>query len=51
MLVGAGFLTIEGILAAEISDLIDMAGLDEETAKRIHKVAAAASQDEAGEQS
>jgi N utilization substance protein A len=34
-LVNAGFLTVDGILAAEISDLVEMAGLDEDTAKAI----------------
>ena len=41
-LVKAGFLTIDGILAAEISDLQENAGFDEETAKLIHESAASA---------
>lgn len=40
-LVKAGFLTVEGILAAEISDLEEMAGFDSETAKDIHAAATA----------
>jgi N utilization substance protein A len=39
-LVKAGFLTIEGILAAEEKDLVEMAGMDAETAKAIYEVAA-----------
>jgi len=38
-LVKAGFLTVEGILAAETSDLAEMADMDEETAKTIHAAA------------
>lgn len=38
-LVNAGFLTVAGILAAETSDLAEMAGFDEETAKVIHDAA------------
>jgi N utilization substance protein A len=41
-LVQAGFLTVEGILAAEISDLADTAGIDEDTAKTIYEAAVAA---------
>ena len=40
-LVGAGFLTIEGILAAEVNDLIEMAGFDEDTARAVYDAAAA----------
>lgn len=40
-LVKVGFLTIEGILAGEVSDLVEMAGLDPETAQRVHDAAAA----------
>ncbi|MBN2302075.1 MAG: transcription termination/antitermination protein NusA [Lentisphaerae bacterium] len=40
-LVNAGFLTVEGILAAEISDLVETAGLSEETAKIIYEAAVA----------
>jgi N utilization substance protein A len=40
-LVKAGFLTVEGILAAETGDLAETAGFDEETAKAIHEAAAA----------
>jgi N utilization substance protein A len=40
-LVKAGFLTIEGILAAETSDLEEMAGFDADTAKAVHDAAAA----------
>jgi N utilization substance protein A len=43
-LVKAGFLTVEGILAAETSDLEETVGLDAETAKRIHEAAAARAQ-------
>jgi transcription termination/antitermination protein NusA len=39
-LVKAGFLTMEGILAAEVKDLEEMAGLDAETAKAVYEVAA-----------
>lgn len=40
-LVGAGFLTVEGILAAEISDLVEMAELDEAVAAQVHAAAVA----------
>jgi N utilization substance protein A len=40
-LVKAGFLTVEGILAAEESDLVEMAGLDAETAKTVYEAASA----------
>ena len=45
-LVKAGFLTVEGILAAEISDLEEMAGFDPETAKTIHAAAVATSEED-----
>ncbi len=38
-LVHAGFLTVEGILAADVSDLQDIEGLDEESAKAIRAAA------------
>lgn len=40
-LVKAGFLTVEGILAAEVKDLEEVAGLDAETARTIYDAAAA----------
>ena len=40
-LVGAGFLTIEGILAAQVGDLVEMAGFDEGTAQVVYDAAAA----------
>ena len=40
-LVKVGFLTVEGILAGEVSDLVEMAGLDPETAQQVHDAAAA----------
>lgn len=40
ILVKAGFLTVEGILAAEEKDLAETTGLDVETAKAIHNAAA-----------
>lgn len=40
-LVKAGFLTVEGILAAEVKDLVDMVGVDESEAQKIHDAAAA----------
>lgn len=43
-LVNAGFLTVEGILAVEESDLMEMAGFNEETAKAIHEAAIANSE-------
>jgi len=45
-LVKAGFLTVEGILAAEEKDLAETTGLDIETAKAIHDAAAAMIPDE-----
>ena len=44
-LVNSGFLTVEGILAAEISDLAEMTGFDQETAEAVHKAAAATQED------
>ncbi len=41
-LVQAGYLNIEGILAAEISDLEEIAGFDAPTAKAVYEAAAAA---------
>ncbi len=41
-LVKAGFLTMEGIMAAEVSDLEEMAGMDAETARTIYDIATAA---------
>lgn len=38
-LVNAGFLTIEGILSAEATDLVEMAGFDAETAKSVYAAA------------
>ena len=40
-LVKAGFLTVEGILAAEIGDLEETAGFDSATAKTVYEAAAA----------
>jgi len=45
-LVKAGFLTVEGILAAEISEIQEMTGFDEETAKRIYETAASLQKEE-----
>jgi len=36
-LVEAGFLTIEGILAASLEDLQEVEGIDEETAEKVHQ--------------
>lgn len=47
-LVHAGFLTLEGILAADFSDLEAIEGLDAETAKALHSAAAAAHEKEYG---
>lgn len=44
-LVAAGFLTADGILAADIADLVETAELDEETAKTVYQAAAAAQPD------
>jgi N utilization substance protein A len=40
-LVKAGFLTVEGILAAEVSDLEEMTGLGHDEAQRVHEAAVA----------
>ncbi len=48
-LVNAGFLTVEGILAAEQADIEEMAGFDAETAKAICEAASAFIQDEGEE--
>ena len=40
-LVNAGFLTIDGILAADVSDLVEMTDMDEETATRVRDAAQA----------
>ena len=40
-LVKAGFLTVEGILAAEVSDLSEMAGFDAETAQTVYEASRA----------
>ncbi|MDA0989471.1 MAG: transcription termination factor NusA [Verrucomicrobia bacterium] len=45
-LVNAGFLSVEGILAAEIEDIVEMTGFDEETARAIHDAAAATQPEE-----
>lgn len=37
ILVNAGFLTVEGILAAETDDLVEMCGFEEETARTIYE--------------
>jgi N utilization substance protein A len=48
-LVKAGFLTVEGILAAEIRDLVE-AGFDAETAQALYEAAAATQPEEEGAQ-
>jgi len=45
LLVKGGFLTVAGILAAEVSDLVETTGIDEETARAIHEAAAQAGED------
>ena len=45
-LVHSGFLTLEGVLAAEIDDLMQIEGFDEETAKTVRAAAEAASEAE-----
>lgn len=40
MLVKAGFLTVEGILAVEVADLVDIVGLEEAEAEAVHEAAA-----------
>lgn len=47
-LVKAGYLTVEGILAAETEELAEMAGFDTETAKAIHDAAAGTQVDTEG---
>ena len=47
-LVHAGFLTPEGILAVELSDLQSIEGFDEETAKQVHAAAEVAFEREHG---
>lgn len=47
-LVHAGFLTVEGILAAELADLETIEGFDAETAKAVHDAASAAYEKEHG---
>lgn len=41
-LVKAGFLTVEGILAAEVTDLEEVTGFDHDTAQAVYEAAAAA---------
>ena len=45
-LVNSGFLTVEGILAAEITDIVDATGLGEEIAKTLVDAASAHTQPE-----
>ncbi len=47
-LVHAGFLTLEGILAADLGDLAEVEGFDAETAKAVHEAAEAAYEKEHG---
>lgn len=47
-LVEAGFLTIEGILAASLEDLTDVEGLDSETAEKVHAAVERAYENEHG---
>jgi len=47
-LVAAGFLTLEGILAAEIQDLVDVEGFDADTAGQVRAAAEAAFERENG---
>jgi len=47
-LVGAGFLTLEGILAADISDLVDVDGFDADIAEQVRNAAEAAFERENG---
>jgi transcription termination/antitermination protein NusA len=47
-LVGAGFLTLEGILAAEIQDLVDVEGFDADLAEKVRAAAEAAFEHENG---
>jgi transcription termination/antitermination protein NusA len=48
MLVGSGFLTLEGILAADISDLVDVEGFDAAIAEQVRAAAEAAFERENG---
>ena len=50
-LVGAGFLTLEGILAAEITDLVDLEGFDANVAEQVRSAAEAAFERENGKAS
>ena len=47
-LVAAGFLTLEGILAAEITDLVDVEGFDADVAQQVRAAAEAAFERENG---
>ncbi len=47
-LVGAGFLTLEGILAADIQDLVDVEGFDADIAEKVRSAADAAFERENG---
>jgi N utilization substance protein A len=47
-LVGAGFLTLEGILAADIQDLVDVEGFDADVAEKVRAAAEAAFERENG---
>ena len=47
-LVGAGFLTLEGILAADIQDLVDVEGFDADIAEKVRAAAEAAFERENG---
>lgn len=47
-LVAAGFLTLEGILAAEVQDLVDIEGFDADRAQRVRTAAEAAFERENG---
>ena len=47
-LVASGFLTLEGILAAEIQDLVDVEGFDADVAQQVRSAAEAAFERENG---
>ena len=47
-LVAAGFLTLEGILAAEIQDLVDVEGFDADIAQQVRSAAVVAAERENG---
>mgnify|MGYP000598560139 CR=1 FL=1 len=49
-LVKAGFLTVEGILAADVKDLEEMGGFDAQTARSIYEAAVATQPEEEGTQ-